>query len=126
MSLRVKALAEYVPGETARGEHAVAFHRLRHRKPHRVENRRREIEQAGRRVDSLRHRSRTRRPVNDQRHMQRALIDEKTVRGLAVVSQSLSVVRGKDDQRFIHQVMSSEVVPEIRQSRGRYNSTLPL
>ena len=54
-----------------------------------------------------------RRPMNNQRHMQGALINEKTMRGLAVVSQSLSMVRGKDDERLVHQVMSSEIVPEI-------------
>src|ERR1700728_3313215 len=113
MPLRINTLAEYVSGNLARGKQALAFHSLRHGKPYRVENRRREIQQASRRVDSLRQPSSARRPVNDQRHPQRALIDEKTMRRLTVVSQSLAVIGGKDDERLIHQIVSSEIVPEI-------------
>ena len=50
--------------------------------------------------------------MNDQWHMQRALIDEKPMRGFAVVSQSLSMIRGKHDERLIHQAMGSQIVPE--------------
>ena len=86
MPLRVEAFAEHSSRRAARSEHADALHRLRDWKLHRVENRRGKIQQAGRSVDSLGHRSFTRRPVNDQWHMQGALIDEKPVRGFAVVS----------------------------------------
>src|ERR1700691_3228985 len=53
------------------------------------------------------------RQMNNQRDMQSTLVNEKTMRGLLVVSQSLSMVGGKDDERLIYQVMSSKIVPEI-------------
>ena len=41
------------------------------------------------------------------------MIDEKTMRRLTVVSQSLAVIGGKDDERLIHQIMSIEIFEEI-------------
>ena len=50
--------------------------------------------------------------MNDPWDMQGALVNEIAVRALAMISQSLSVVGSKDNERFIHQVMRKEVVPE--------------
>src|SRR5271170_7384314 len=43
---------------------------------------------------------RPRRPVNDEGHMERTLVDEIAVSALAMLSQALSMVGGEHDQRL--------------------------
>lgn len=56
------------------------------------------IEQAGRLVDSGGAGTRAKRPVQDQRDSECALINKITMGALTMVTQSFAMVRGKDDK----------------------------
>src|SRR5215467_13565547 len=54
-------------------------------------------------------------PVNDQGHMQSALINEITMTALAVVTKPFAVIGGEYDQRFLQNPMAIQERQKIPQ-----------
>src|SRR6266849_3217567 len=89
-------------------------HLYRSGQPERIQNRRSDVEQTGWFRDAvLRNMFGPCRPVKDEGHMKRALINEIAVCALTVFVEALAVIGGEHDQRFAQKATAFEVRQKI-------------
>ena len=111
---RILRLAVQVRLTPDRREQILSFHRLGRRDARGVEQRWRQIREAGRLVAR---RGRLAGRGDDQRHPQRRVVEQHAVRALAMVAQSFAVIAGNDDDGTSHQPARAERVEQARELR---------
>src|SRR5260370_24039036 len=103
--------ARTIPDQTA------AAHRARAWKTNRIENRWRDVKQAGGFVHTVvRKALEARRPMDDEGHMKSALVNEIAVGALAMFSQTLSMIGGENDQRLFEKLAMLQECQKIPQN----------
>src|SRR2546423_1046830 len=96
---------------------SMAAHLARTRNTDGIQDRWRDVEQAGGFIHTILWKTPgASRPVNDEGHMQSALVNEITVSALAMISKALAMIGGEYDQRLLQKLTTVQERQKIPQN----------